>query len=107
MNTARFGKRFVVVVLVVSTVISTLGMAGIAAGTPPEEEPNNSPEEAQEISPGSTVTGELPDENDDDWFAFEVEAGEAINLTGEVAAGGGVKFDIVDSDGNTVGSTRA
>lgn len=107
MNTERFGKRFVVVVLVLSTVISTLGTAGIAAGAPAEEEPNDSPESAQEIAVGSTVTGEVPDDTDEDWYAFEVEAGEAINLTGEVQAGGGVKFDIVDPEGNTVGSTRA
>lgn len=107
MATPQTGHRAVVLLIVCSIVISTLGTAGVAAGTPPEEEPNDSPEEAQEITLGSTITGELPDEADEDWYAFEVEAGEAINLTGDVATGGGVKFDIVNPDGNTVGSTRA
>jgi len=49
-------------------------------------EPNEEFTNATRISPDTTRSGQTPI-GDTDWFTFEAEAGETINLTGSVPAG--------------------
>ncbi len=95
-----------VALLVLSTVGSVVGAAPLAAPSPPEDEPNDGRESATPITPGETITGGIPDEADEDWFAFEVEAGETINLTARLGPGSGLKFHVLGPDGGKVATTR-
>jgi hypothetical protein len=68
--------RAVTLAVVGLLVVSAAGVALAAS----EQEPNDSRSDAQAISTGETVTGEIT-QDDQDWFAFEADRGEAIILT--------------------------
>lgn len=105
MDASQRGRQVAVVLLVLSTVFSMVGTVGVAAPTPPEEEPNDGQEAANEIAVGETVTGEIAGDEDEDWFAVDVEAGETINVTATVD-GAPTKMNVVDPDGNQEAKTR-
>lgn len=107
MNVSPLGRRVLVLLIVLSTGLVLFAPATTAtAKTPPEEEPNDSPETATGIESGTTVTGEISARDDEDWFAFEAEAGESANLTGEIGPGPGIFFKLTDGDGNVIATVR-
>jgi len=91
----------VILLLVTGVIVPVAGMVA----TPPEEEPNDGRDEAQDIAVGETITGELPAE-DGDWFAFTVQAGETINVTAAADTGRATEFGLFTPDGDNVGGER-
>jgi len=71
-----------------------------------DREPNEGPDNATTLSKGETITDVIPERTDEDWYTFDAEAGETINVTAELGTGAGLKFGIVDPDRNRVGGTR-
>ena len=105
----RLSGRHVVGGLVVCLVLVLLGaVAPAGAVQTAEEEPNDDRSQATDITPGSTVDGEIPTQDDVDWYAFEAEAGQAIELDVDVGPGSGLNFDLHDPDGEGIddGGTR-
>jgi hypothetical protein len=88
------------VLLVLST--STV----LVAGQQSEREPNNNMDEANSIDTGETVNAQLSGAGSlsgegVDWFKFEADKGDAIQLSVEDLQG---QASIIDSEGNTLNS---
>lgn len=79
--------------IAVAVVLAALLAPGVLAqpGTQTENEPNDTPENATLVAPGTTVTGEIAardgnaSDSDTDWFAVAAEDGQ--NVTVEFTAG--------------------
>jgi hypothetical protein len=95
-NTIRQSVRIGIVVTLL--VVATFGTTGIAAGAA-EEEPNNGQEEAQEVSTGEEVTGELTS-GDVDYYRFTVESGTVINISAYSDGVGNTNVELLDRNGN-------
>jgi hypothetical protein len=91
-------RAFRVGVVIVLLAIAAAGPAW-AAVVGPEEEPNDGQQEAQEITLGEEVTGELTS-GDVDWFKFTAESGDVITVSGSTDGVGNTNFELLDSDGN-------
>jgi PGF-CTERM protein len=81
-------KRVLTVVVTVLVVAGLVYVGPVTGIQPEEEEPNDNRDNAQTIETDESMTGDLT-EDDNDWYAFEVEAGETVNITvdGEAASG--------------------
>jgi hypothetical protein len=77
-----------------------------AATATQEGDPGDSSENATGISSGESVSGTIPGNADEDWYAIEVERGETINVTATIGSSGGVEFDLKTPGGNTIGGPR-
>lgn len=89
----------VAVVLLVAVSAASIGAVAIG----PEEEPNSGQGEAQEISLGEEVTGELTS-GDVDWFQFTAESGNVITISGSTDDVGNTNFELIDANGNQMAS---
>lgn len=98
-------QQTVTVVTVLLLVASLLAVAPVAVSVAEEDEPNDSREDAQSIATGEEVTGQLS-EGDEDFFAFTVERGETINLTG-FSTGDDAEFRLQNPDGDEISSGRS
>ena len=79
-------KRIVVLVVGLVLVSSLLAPAAVAqSGNQQESEPNDTRESATSIEKGQFVEGTVS-ASDEDWLAFDAEAGHAIRVTGGVGA---------------------
>ncbi|WP_237561149.1 PGF-CTERM sorting domain-containing protein [Halococcus sediminicola] len=79
-------KRFAVLVAGLVVVSSLLAPAVMAqSGVQDEREPNDTRESATPIEKGQFVEGTV-NATDEDWLAFDAEAGHAIRVTGGVGA---------------------
>ena len=74
-------RPVLVVGVAVLLVTTTLASVPLAAATPPESEPNDSQENAQSIQTGATVDGAIESNGDTDWYSFQADRGETINVT--------------------------
>lgn len=69
-------------------------------------EPNENRGNATRLVPNATRTGTIS-LGDADWFRFDADAGETINVTVDAGPGGTNGFEVYDSDGNSLGSAGA
>ncbi len=46
-----------------------------------ETEPNNEMKDANSITPGVMLTGQLSEFTDDDWFFFEISSSDVLTIT--------------------------
>ena len=60
------------------------------------------PESATEISLGGNVAGSLGTDLDDDYFYFDAVGGQAYEMSVEPNDDGGLHFDLVDAEGNSI-----
>lgn len=93
------------VVVTVVVVVSLGSAVPVAMAQQAEEEPNDNRDNATVIEPGEEVTGDLT-EDDEDWYALQVEAGETVNLTvdGTNAVDGSFNSQIWDPQNNLIRS---
>jgi hypothetical protein len=82
--------------------VTSLVAAVPLASAAQDQEPNDSRDDAQQIQIGEQVSGEASTD-DEDWFAFTVQAGETINLTATIGKDDGTKFRIRNPSGTALG----
>jgi hypothetical protein len=66
-----------------------------------DREPNEDMGNATRINTGEEIQDQRS-LGDTDWYAFDAEAGETINLTGYVGPGSGLRFNIIRADGESI-----
>ncbi len=83
-----------------------LGSVAAATQVQEESEPNDTEANADVVSLGTTVWGTLT-RRDDDWYAVELDEGDALRLTLEASSNkGNSRFELYDTDGNRIGSAK-
>ncbi|EMA43126.1 PPC domain-containing protein [Halococcus saccharolyticus] len=106
MNRITNTKRIVVLVMGLVLVSSLLAPAVVAqSGNQGEREPNDTRETATPIEKGQFVEGTV-NATDEDWLAFDAEAGHAIRVTGGVGAEY-PELTLYGPDGDELGSGTA
>jgi len=105
-------RSLAVVVITLLLVTAALGPLAGTATAATESEPNDSLGDAQSITVGTEVTGEVSASDDDDWFAFTATRGETIEISGAIEQqsggfdGGNVVVELVDSNGDQIDKNR-
>jgi PGF-CTERM protein len=103
MRRATTASRLAILAVMFTVVSSLFAPAAVAqSGYQAESEPNNTRENATPIDGSMFVEGTV-NASDEDWFAFDAEAGHAIRLSGGIGAEA-VPITLYGPDGDELGS---
>lgn len=97
----RYFSRLTLALVTMVVLVTFLPATALA-----QEDAGDSRVNATVISTDTTVTGTIPGESDEDWYAIQVQRGETINLTTSINRAGNLKYSIIDPAGNQIAGIR-